>query len=167
MFGSHLDDVMLMQKERYPSRRLPSIQTVLSEQVLQRDGAQTEGIFRVPGDVDAVQALKLRCDSWIPPSNCNEPHTPASLLKLWYRELHEPLIPPHFYDQCVAHCEDVDYAVNMVNSLPSINRLVLCYLIRFLQVRPPLITSYASNSSTSYNIILIGHSRLSPCALRF
>ena len=29
----------------------------------------------------------------------SDPHVPASLLKLWYRELLEPLIPSHFYDQ--------------------------------------------------------------------
>ena len=150
MFGSNLDDVMLMQKDRYGERKLPWIQTVLSEEVLRLDGAQTEGIFRVPGDVDAVQALKLRCDQWIPPSACSDPHTPASLLKLWYRELHEPLIPAHCYDDCVAHCDDVDYAVNMVNSLPSINRLVLCYLIRFLQVSPPPVASCSAISHPAF-----------------
>ena len=29
----------------------------------------------------------------------SDPHVPASLLKLWYRELLEPLIPSHFYEQ--------------------------------------------------------------------
>ena len=37
---------MLMQKERFPNRRLPWIQSVLSEAVLKLGGAQTEGIFR-------------------------------------------------------------------------------------------------------------------------
>lgn len=58
----------------------------------------------------------------------------ASLLKLWYRELEEPLIPHEFYEQCVAQCESPEAAVAVVHSLPRINRLVLCYLIRFLQV---------------------------------
>lgn len=135
MFGSHLDDVILMQKEKFPDRKLPWIQTVLSEEVLKLNGAQTEGIFRVPGDVDEVNSLKSSCDKWIPPDNCPDPHIPASLLKLWYRELHEPLIPPEFYHQCVDHCDSEPTAINVVNNLPDINRLVLCYLIRFLQVR--------------------------------
>ena len=46
MFGTNLEDVMLMQKERFPDRKLPWIQTVLSEEVLHLDGAQTEGILR-------------------------------------------------------------------------------------------------------------------------
>lgn len=46
MFGSMLEDVMLLQKERYPDRQLPWIQTTLSEEVLRLSGTQTEGIFR-------------------------------------------------------------------------------------------------------------------------
>lgn len=59
----------------------------------------------------------------------------ASLLKLWYRELEEPLIPHEFYEQCIAQYESPEAAVAVVHALPRINRLVLCYLIRFLQVR--------------------------------
>uniref|UniRef100_A0A7N5KLD1 Rho GTPase activating protein 39 n=1 Tax=Ailuropoda melanoleuca TaxID=9646 RepID=A0A7N5KLD1_AILME len=58
----------------------------------------------------------------------------ASLLKLWYRELEEPLIPHEFYERCIAHYENPEAAVAVVHALPRLNRLVLCYLIRFLQV---------------------------------
>lgn len=81
-----------------------------------------------------MNALKLSCDQWIAPSNCLDPHTPASLLKLWYRELYEPLIPSEFYEDCVSCYADVDACLRIVDSLPAINRLVLSYLIRFLQV---------------------------------
>lgn len=134
MFGSMLEDVMILQKERFPERQLPWIQIVLSEEVLRLNGTQTEGIFRVPGDIDEVNALKLRCDQWILPSDCPDPHIPASLLKLWYRELYEPLIPAQFYQTCVDNYSNADAAISVVNRLPDINRLVLCYLVRFLQV---------------------------------
>ncbi|XP_070199220.1 rho GTPase-activating protein 39-like isoform X2 [Littorina saxatilis] len=134
MFGSMLDDVMLLQKDRYPERQLPWIQTTLSEEVLRMSGTLTEGIFRVPGDIDEVNALKLRCDQWMVPSDCPDPHVPASLLKLWYRELSEPLIPPDLYEECVENHNNPSVAISIVHRLPDINRLVLCYLIRFLQV---------------------------------
>jgi hypothetical protein len=134
MFGNTLEDILLMQKDRYPNRKLPWIQTVLSEEVLRLNGVQTEGIFRVPGDIDEVNALKVRCDEWIPPSGCPDPHIPASLLKLWYRELYEPLIPSEFYQECDNSYQDAEQAINIVHRLPHINRLVLSYLIRFLQV---------------------------------
>ncbi|XP_062580811.1 rho GTPase-activating protein 39-like isoform X4 [Saccostrea cucullata] len=134
MFGSSLDDIMLLQKERFPDRKLPWIQTALSEEVLRYNGAQTEGIFRVPGDIDEVNALKLKCDQWSLPPDCVDPHIPASLLKLWYRELYEPLIPAEFYEQCILNYQNPEAAIDVVSKLPDINRLVLAYLIRFLQV---------------------------------
>ncbi|XP_048731375.1 uncharacterized protein LOC125648378 isoform X27 [Ostrea edulis] len=134
MFGSSLDDIMLLQKDRFPDRKLPWIQTTLSEEVLRYNGAQTEGIFRVPGDIDEVNVLKLKCDQWSLPSDCVDPHIPASLLKLWYRELYEPLIPAEFYDLCILNYQNPEAAIDVVSKLPDINRLVLAYLIRFLQV---------------------------------
>ncbi|XP_043923259.1 rho GTPase-activating protein 39 [Protopterus annectens] len=134
MFASSLEDIMSMQKERYPDRQLPWVQTRLSEEVLALNGDQTEGIFRVPGDIDEVNALKLQVDLWKVPTGLEDPHVPASLLKLWYRELEEPLIPHEFYEQCITHYENPEAAIDVIHSLPKINKLVLCYLIRFLQV---------------------------------
>ncbi|KAB0396237.1 hypothetical protein E2I00_007197, partial [Balaenoptera physalus] len=78
MFGSALQEVMSMQKERYPDRQLPWVQTRLSEEVLALNGDQTEGIFRVPGDIDEVNALKLQVDQWKVPTGLEDPHVPAS-----------------------------------------------------------------------------------------
>ncbi|XP_057244516.1 rho GTPase-activating protein 39-like [Malurus melanocephalus] len=130
MFGSSLQDIVAMQKERYPERQLPWVQTRLSEEVLALNGDQTEGIFRVPGDIDEVNALKLQVDQWKIPTGLEDPHVPASLLKLWYRELEEPLIPHEFYERCIGHYENPEAAIAVVHSLPRINRMVLCYLIR-------------------------------------
>ncbi|XP_034387457.1 rho GTPase-activating protein 39 [Cyclopterus lumpus] len=134
MFGSSLDEVMALQKERYPDNQLPWVQTRLSEEVLGLNGDQMEGIFRVPGDIDEVNALKLQVDQWKIPTGLEDPHIPASLLKLWYRELEEPLIPHEFYEECISHYDNPEAAVTVVLGLPHINKLVLCYLIRFLQV---------------------------------
>ncbi|XP_035987540.1 rho GTPase-activating protein 39 isoform X3 [Fundulus heteroclitus] len=134
MFGSSLEEVMALQKERYPDRQLPWVQTRLSEEVLGLNGDQTEGIFRVPGDIDEVNALKLQVDQWNIPTGLEDPHIPASLLKLWYRELEEPLIPHEFYSECISSYDNPEAAVNVVLGLPHINKLVLCYLIRFLQM---------------------------------
>lgn len=64
----------------------------------------------------------------------------ASLLKLWYRELEEPVIPQQFYKECISNYENPDAAVSVVELLPELNKLVLCYLIHFLQVCGPTIS---------------------------
>ncbi|XP_056589384.1 rho GTPase-activating protein 39 isoform X1 [Triplophysa dalaica] len=134
LFGSALEEIMERQSGLFPDRKLPWVQVQLSQYVLGLGGAQTEGIFRVPGDIDEVNALKLQVDQWKIPENLSDPNVPASLLKLWYRELEEPLIPQSFYKQCISHYEDPDAAISVVQSLPELNRLVLCYFINFLQV---------------------------------
>ncbi|XP_036251613.1 rho GTPase-activating protein 39-like [Molothrus ater] len=134
LFGSSLEEIMLRQQDMYPGNKLPWVQTQLSQQVLALGGEQTEGIFRIPGDIDEVNALKLQVDQWRIPNSLSDPNIPASLLKLWYRELEEPVIPQQFYQECISNYENPDAAVAVVQLLPELNRLVLCYLIHFLQI---------------------------------
>lgn len=89
--------------------------------------------------MDEVNASKVLCDQWqLPPpastSTSASPHTAASLLKLWFRELAVPLIPHDLYLTAVTQCDDVDACVALVSQLPQLNRLVLTYLVHFLQV---------------------------------
>ena len=54
-------------------------------------------VCRVPGDIDEVNLLKLHVDKGhSPPYTLEDPHIPASLLKLWFRELEDPLIPEKY-----------------------------------------------------------------------
>lgn len=94
-------------------------------------------------------------------------HAPASLLKLWYRELYDPLIPDELYDECV-NTEDPDKAKAIVDKLPDLNKLVrkdkekiikkinlilcpqvLTYLIHFLQQfsHPDVVSATKMDSS--------------------
>ncbi|CAH2075147.1 unnamed protein product, partial [Iphiclides podalirius] len=135
MFGNTLAEVMALQKERFPNRQLPWVQVALSQQVLALNGRETEGIFRVSADVDEVNALKAKIDNWELPdaTTLTDAHAPASLLKLWYRELYEPLIPDALYGACVAAGSDFAACSRALQRLPALNRLVLTYLISFLQ----------------------------------
>lgn len=142
MFGATLSEVMALQRDRFPNRELPWIQTTLTRQVLARGGILTEGIFRVSADADEVSALKSCLDRFEDSTilaASQDAHAPASLLKLWVRELYEPLIPDSFYTECVSmrHDDAEASAANVaaiVERLPDLNRRVLCHLIRFLQI---------------------------------
>ena len=143
MFGATLSEVMALQRDRFPQRELPWIQTTLTRQVLIRGGTMTEGIFRVSADADEVNVLKSRLDKFEDGAilaASQDAHAPASLLKLWVRELYEPLIPDSFYAECVAMKHDepglpAKSVAALVDRLPELNRRVLCHLIHFLQVR--------------------------------
>ena len=93
----------------------------------------------MPADLDEVNSKKVCCDQWkVPPAACSDPYLPASLLKLWFRELREPVIPREMYSTAIDRCQDDDACVALVDELPQLNRLVLLYLIHFLQVRWPV-----------------------------
>ncbi|XP_047495766.1 serine-rich adhesin for platelets-like isoform X6 [Penaeus chinensis] len=148
MFGGTIEEVMALQKDRYPHRRLPWVQTTLSEEVLRLQGTNTEGIFRVPADFDEVHQLKQVVEQW-EVGDCVDAHVAAALLKTWYRELYEPLIPDALYQAAINAHDDPTQAVALVNKLPEINRLVLSYLIRFLQyfAQPDIVTATKMDAS--------------------
>lgn len=60
-----------------------------------------EGIFRVSGMMKEVQEFKARADQGVenlfPPTA--DPHCVAGVLKLWIREMPEPLLSYALYDQ--------------------------------------------------------------------
>lgn len=68
-------------------------------------------------------------------SDIEDPNVPASLLKYWLRDLSEPLIPTHLYDDCIQYAHDKGKALDIINSLPDTNRNIILYMIRFLQVK--------------------------------
>ncbi|KJE91608.1 hypothetical protein CAOG_009575 [Capsaspora owczarzaki ATCC 30864] len=133
VFGSTLDDIMSMQTGKMPDVKLPLVLTSLTESVLRLSGAKTEGIFRVPGDTDAVFALKLKIERADYAIASDDPHVPASLLKLWLRELDEPIIPTEFYPDCIKNAKEATQAIAIIDGLPQINRDVVRYLISFLK----------------------------------
>lgn len=125
MFGATLSEVMALQRDRFPNRELPWIQTTLTRQVLARGGILTEGIFRVSADADEVSALKACLDRFEDGTilaASQDAHAPASLLKLWVRELYEPLIPDSFYTECVSMRHD-DAEVSAANVAGLVDRL--------------------------------------------
>lgn len=44
------------------------------------------------------------------------------------------------YERCMQHCDNPKEAVEIVLSLPNINKLSLSYLIRFLQVKAVVVS---------------------------
>lgn len=55
-------------------------------------------------------------------------------MKLWLRELCDPLIPEELYNECVEHSKDPEACIQIVERLPTINRRVVLFVISFLQL---------------------------------
>ena len=135
IFGETLDGVFRLQERNYPDKQVPIILPFLADGILALGGTKSEGIFRVPGDGDLVSELKLRIDKgYYSLDTVDDPHVLASLLKLWLRELCDPLVPDEMYNECITNAHDAEACVQIVRRLPTINRRVVLFVISFLQL---------------------------------
>jgi hypothetical protein len=151
IFGESIDSLLKLQGRRWPNRRLPWILTTLCEAILKMGGTSIEGIFRIAADTDESSFIKLVIDCInfdlldddgdileLLNHNTDEPvdvHVFACLLKQWFRSLKDPIIPYDLYEECLESSSSRREVASIVlEKLPKDNKLVLGYLIRFLQV---------------------------------
>lgn len=105
--------------------KIPKILLFLTESIIQLNGFKTEGIFRVPGDSDEVNDLKVRVEKGIYSlGDIHDPNVPGSLLKFWMRDLAEPLIPADRYEACIdigrlELQQGAEDAVKLIENLPG------------------------------------------------
>ncbi|KAJ6497827.1 hypothetical protein C8R45DRAFT_1211640 [Mycena sanguinolenta] len=134
-FGESLDAVFRLQERTYPQQKVPIVLPFLADGILALGGGKSEGIFRVPGDGDSISDLKLRIDKgYYTLDGVDDPHVLASLMKLWLRELCDPLVPDEMYNECITNSKDPSACVHIVERLPTINRRVVLFVISFLQL---------------------------------
>ncbi|KAF9403801.1 hypothetical protein BGX21_009897 [Mortierella sp. AD011] len=115
--------------------RVPRLMVFLKESVINLGGLKTEGIFRISGDLGAVAELRARIELGnYDISGITDPHVPCSLLRLWIRDLPEPVIPYSMYQQCIQGAQDKDAVTKVVSSLPLWHKEMIIYLVSFLKV---------------------------------
>ncbi|KAG8904474.1 hypothetical protein FRB99_001686 [Tulasnella sp. 403] len=155
-FGESLESIMRLQLRTYPDSKVPIILPFLTDSIIALGGSKREGIFRVPGDGDAVSEMKVRIDrGHYNLTGIDDPHVPASLMKMWLRELQEPLIPLDMYNECIAVAEEPEEIVKIVKKLPTLNRRALLFVISFLQLfLPESVSSVTKMTSPSLALVM-------------
>uniref|UniRef100_A0A8C1IR80 Rho-GAP domain-containing protein n=1 Tax=Cyprinus carpio TaxID=7962 RepID=A0A8C1IR80_CYPCA len=106
---------------------------------LQENGLKTEGIFRRSANVSLVKEIKQKYNSGEEVSfyQLDDVHLAAVILKMFLRELPEPLLTYQLYNDIVNfHNVDTESRAerirNMLMSLPEENYASLYFLIQFL-----------------------------------
>ncbi|XP_053317701.1 rho GTPase-activating protein 24 isoform X2 [Spea bombifrons] len=140
IFGQKLEDTVKYEK-RYGTRLAPMLVEQCVDFIRQR-GLTEEGLFRLPGQANLVKELQDAFDCGEKPSfdSNTDVHTVASLLKLYLRELPEPVIPYAKYEDflsCAKHLSKEEESgvaelAKQVKSLPQANYNLLKYICRFL-----------------------------------
>ncbi|XP_061657109.1 rho GTPase-activating protein 24 isoform X2 [Syngnathoides biaculeatus] len=141
IFGQKLEETVRYER-RYGNKMAPMLVEQCADFIRQR-GLLEEGLFRLPGQANLVKELQEAFDCGEKPLfDCNtDVHTVASLLKLYLRELPEPVVPFHKYDDflaCTKLLSKDDDETGMrelrklVEGLPPVNYNLLKYICRFL-----------------------------------
>lgn len=123
-------------------------------------GMDEEGLFRITGSASKIKKLKSAFNAGIVDMTEYEhdPHTVASTLKLYLRELPEPLMTFTLYEEWMRATSIADTNARLqalwqvVNSLPEPNRDNLRYVVKFLA---KLATNSERNKMTSQNIAIV------------
>ncbi|KAL3223408.1 hypothetical protein MRX96_027580 [Rhipicephalus microplus] len=99
-----------------------------------------EGLFRITGSASKIKKLKSAFNAGFADMSEFErdPHTVASVLKLYLRELPEPLMTFDLYDEWMKAASVSDASARLqalwqvVNNLPQANQDNLRYVVKFL-----------------------------------
>ncbi|KAJ2450279.1 hypothetical protein GGF42_004530 [Coemansia sp. RSA 2424] len=133
VFGGALDDIMADPELTSRHSGLPRVLEQLTALIGALGGDRAEGLFRVPGDADAVAMARLQIEAGHPDfSRIHDPNVPASLLKEWLRDLADPLIPEPLYEACMATPGDAQAVSAVLEMVPESSQRVIRYLVEFL-----------------------------------
>uniref|UniRef100_A0A6Q2Y4B3 Rho GTPase activating protein 22 n=1 Tax=Esox lucius TaxID=8010 RepID=A0A6Q2Y4B3_ESOLU len=140
IFGQRLEDTV--QGEKKFGHRLAPLLVEQCVDFIRERGLDEEGLFRMPGQANLVKDLQEAFDCGDKPlfDSNTDVHTVASLLKLYLRELPEPVVPFSKYEDFLTCAqllakdaeEGVQELGKHVSNLPTDNYNLLKYICMFL-----------------------------------
>ncbi|XP_051905870.1 rho GTPase-activating protein 27 [Hippocampus zosterae] len=136
VFGCHLDTLCHRENTTIPKFVEKCIKAV------ERRGLDVDGIYRVSGNLAVIQKLRHKADHEehldVDDGQWEDIHVLTGALKLFLRELPEPLFPFSFFDKFIAAIQIPDYSLrvsymkDLVRSLPLPNHDTMELLFRHL-----------------------------------
>ncbi|XP_055986368.1 rho GTPase-activating protein 22 isoform X2 [Sorex fumeus] len=140
IFGQRLEDTVHHER-KYGPRLAPLLVEQCVDFIRER-GLTEEGLFRMPGQANLVRDLQDSFDCGEKPlfDSSTDVHTVASLLKLYLRELPEPVVPFARYEDFLSCAqlltkdegEGTLELTKQVSNLPLANYNLLRYICKFL-----------------------------------
>ncbi|NXD63351.1 RHG25 protein, partial [Eolophus roseicapillus] len=176
VFGQHLAETMAYE-QRFGQHQVPILVQKCAE-FIREHGVSEEGIFRLPGQDNLVKQLRDAFDAGERPSfdRDTDVHTVASLLKLYLRELPEPVVPWMQYEDFLLCGQALDAderkghqeLLKQLSLLPRDNYNLLSYICRFLheiQLNSSVNKMSVDNLATVIGVNLIRPKREDPAII--
>ncbi|XP_071362155.1 rho GTPase-activating protein 24-like isoform X2 [Trachinotus anak] len=159
VFGQRLEETVLYER-RYGVRLVPLVVEQCVTFIRER-GMHEVGLFRQPGQASLVKELQQAFDAGERPSfDSTDVHTVASLLKLYLRQLPEPLVPyNHYQDFLICgqklrgdRTQGLGELRSLLQELPVANFNLLNFICQFLNE----VQSYSgSNKMSDQNLATV------------
>ncbi|XP_050961704.1 rho GTPase-activating protein 27 isoform X2 [Labeo rohita] len=137
VFGCHLDTLCHRENTTVPKFMEKCIRSV------EKRGLKIDGIYRVSGNLAVIQKLRYKADHEedldLEDGQWEEIHVITGALKLFLRELPEPLFPFSFFERFIAaiqmsdYSQKVSYFRDLVRNLPLPNHDTMEVLFRHLR----------------------------------
>lgn len=138
LFGKHLAEVANAGEPIMAEYAVPAF-IAASLKIIREEHTETEGIFRLSGSLTEIKSLKKRIDfGSAPPFDSDvDVNCLTGLIKMYLRELPEPLLTHNLYDcwKAVSECEHKEKKHELVKALllalPRPNYALLTRLVLF------------------------------------
>ncbi|XP_030076685.1 rho GTPase-activating protein 27 isoform X2 [Microcaecilia unicolor] len=164
VFGCHLQTLCEREKAPVPNFVAQCIRTV------ENRGLDIDGLYRISGNLAVIQKLRYKVDHEenlnLEDGRWDDVHVITGALKLFFRELPEPLFPYSYFDRFIAAIKipelntRVKYMRELVQSLPVPNyntmKLLFGHLCRVIEQREE------NRMSTQSIAIVFGPTLLKP-----
>lgn len=137
VFGVHLDVILQRWQEPGP------IPVALEDMItyLERNCIKNEGLMRVPGHAKEQEQIRDLLNSgkrvdYVRMEITNKAHTVCGMIKMFTRELPEPLIPYDMFDpflEATKQENHVQLFKELIKDIPNSSRLCLARIVQFLR----------------------------------
>ncbi|KAK5583661.1 hypothetical protein RB653_005259 [Dictyostelium firmibasis] len=161
IFGIDLETIVTSQNQPTFVSEVPKIVASVIEWLDKHNAVNEEGIFRIPGNGITIQEIKKSFDEGkgdLSKFNSSDIHSVAGVLKLYLRELPEPLFIWRYYSTFIKVIRNPDHLQRALHlrmlcyGLPKVNRDLVLSLMGFLN---KISLNNRINKMTSQNLATV------------
>jgi len=113
---------------------VPSVLVKMKDYLVDNNALQAEGIFRIAGNAIDIQLIKDKMNKtgdFDMYDDTNEIHAIANLIKIWFRELPEPILN-ELSPEVIHNSSDMEACITAYGQLGSLERTLLSWLVTLL-----------------------------------
>lgn len=131
--------------------QVPKVIAEMKRVIIEKNGINTEGIFRLAGEQTEIKRIKEIMNSKNFDYKTNDINAVASLLKIWFRELPVPILNA-LPQESIMSFQDANDCVTAYHSLPEPNKTLLTW---FLDLMTAIVSNSAVNKMTAQNLAIV------------